>query len=141
MTRTELQAQIADVVSQAEALIEAVDDGTISSAALYEGAANPVRTQIAELIPLVSAEWGVDSYPTIRALKTLAAALVDLRSAVVDATATLTVTVDRETSLIELAVERYQDFSRWTELAELNPDLPHPGSISPGTAVVVMHAR
>lgn len=135
--KTTLKTAILAVITDAETIIALVEDGTVTRADAYESKANAVREDIADLLPQISATWGVDGWPACRALRGLAARLLDLREAVTNDAVTVDVTVDHTTSLIELAVARYRDFSRWTDLAALNPDLPHPGFIRPGTTVVV----
>lgn len=139
--RSDLVAELQLLATDATDVATAAAEGEFTSVLEYEAAANGIRARITLLAPQASAEWGARAEPVLRRLRELAARLLDLRAAVADATATLEITVTRTTSLIELAVERYQDFSRWTELAELNRHLEHPGFIRPGTSVVVMHAR
>lgn len=129
-------AAIQALLTDADAVIAAALDDEYSSADEYEAAANELRETIVDLVDQVNDEWGVEGWPTVKALHELAARLLDLRTAISNATSTVEVELTRTTSLLELAVELYEDHERWTELAELNPNLQHPGFVAPGTVVV-----
>ena len=135
--RATLKAALSACLTDADGVVAAVKAGSYASASAYEADANGIRARIAALIAGVDAEWGLDGNPTIRALRGLANRLLDLREGVAEDTATLVLTLARDTNLISLAVERYADMDRWTELAELNPHLRHPGFIKAGTEVTV----
>lgn len=139
-TRLQLKAAVAAVIAAATVIINKAQDDGYATAREYEADANAVRTDIAALLPQLNTEWGAQAWPTVSALRELAARLEDLRAAISEARATVEVSVERWTSLLELAVDRYGDASRWPELVALNRDLRHPGFIAPGTTVV-MHAR
>lgn len=135
--RATLRAEVTALLATADGVIAAASADAYASPAAFEAAANEVREQIADLVPRLAAEWGVDSTTLVRALRTLAARLLDLRAAVSDELATLTIVVPRATSLAQLAARRYGDVSRWAELAALNPHIRHPGFIAAGTEVTL----
>ncbi|HND28868.1 MAG TPA: hypothetical protein PLA94_02680 [Myxococcota bacterium] len=101
-----------------------------------EAEVDRLRQEIADVLPDVSAEYGVDGWATVLALKTLAIRLLDLKSLVVTAEEVVTETLVRPASLIALAGEWYGDFTRWAELRELNPDLAAPHALPVGTQVI-----
>lgn len=131
-----LRAEIAAAIVDADAVIATAKAGGYATVVEVDAAVMAVRGTLAPLLSRVSVEWGVDGQPLHAALRHLAARLLDLRSAVSDATTTVDEELDRPASLVELAVKHYRDFSRWTELAALNPNLAHPGIIPAGTTVV-----
>lgn len=136
MTRSELRAAIQAALDAASAIVTAVDAGEVATAQDFETAVGDVRESLAELIPLVDAEWGADSIATVLALQAVGARLLDLRVLITDGRDQLVESVQRLASWPELAVSWYADVDRWTELAGLNRAVPHPGFIRPGTQVV-----
>ena len=120
----------------ADAVIAAAKAGAYTMIAAGEQAINDVRTQLHTLMDQVGALWGADGNATVRALRDLGARLLDLRALITDTDATATEVLTRNGNLISLAVTWYGDFSRWTEIAALNPHLPHAGRIVAGTSVV-----
>lgn len=138
MNRAELQQRVFDLVAVCQGVVDHVGDYT--SIAHYEADAAEIRAQVGPLCAELEQEWGVDAFPVVRLLRATAAKLLVLRSAISETTQTLEIIVRRDTSAVELAAERYQDWTRWTEICELNPDMQHPGRIRAGSAVVVMRA-
>lgn len=138
--KSDMKASLRDAISAADQIISKVSLGSYKTVALLEADIAAVRTTIQALLPQVSSLWGIEGNPTIVAFRELAARLLDLRPLVDDALATITLTTTRETSLIELAVERYGDWSRWTDLSALNPQFRDPSRVLAGTQVVC-HVR
>ena len=136
MTRAALLSSMASVAAEAAALAARATSTGFGSTAEAEASINSVRAELAELLPLVDAEWGVDAIPALRAGRALAARLLDLRAQVADTTETLTETLSRDADLITLAVGWYGDAVRWTELLDLNPNLATPARIAAGASVV-----
>lgn len=131
-TRIAVQAALdaaADVIARASA-------GEYTSTREVEAAIMSARALIAAVRPHVSTIWGIAGHPLHSRLGELAARLLDVQTAVSGATETIEEVTDRTTSLIELAVKYYSDYARYPSLAALNPDIPHPGIIPPGTTVV-----
>lgn len=139
-TRTELQAEVAAVVTAAQEIITNAVAGEYTSSAEYEADVLAVRRKLATLIPALEAEWGVSSIAVVVALRALAARMTDLRATIADPVELIEFTVDRVVSLMELAAAWYDDVSQWRDLRDLNPGIRHPGFVAPGT-VVVRHAR
>lgn len=137
MSKESTLAAITQLVLDAKALAARVSADQVTSTERYETEANDIRLRIKTAIGEVYALWGVRGEPVAVQLRSLAARLVDLRAAVSDATRTYVLTVPRPVSLLELAVELYDDWTRWTELAALNRGLAHPGGIEAGAQVVV----
>ncbi len=135
-TAAELQTAVLAALDDADVVIAAAKDGEYSSTLEAEAAIGAVRTTIHGLLTEISTTWGPKGNPLLVQLRTLAALLLDLRELVDDAGATVEVTLAREASLIELAVEWYSDWERWTELADLNRRLSKPARIPAGTILV-----
>lgn len=136
MTAAELRTAISTAISTALEISASATAGEYSSLATLEADINAVRSTISELLPLVSSTWGVPGTPLQTQLRALAASLLDLRHLVDEAAQIVSETTDRESSLIELAVRWYQDWTRWTELADLNRGLRAPSAIPAGTTLV-----
>lgn len=136
MTATELRAAITAAISAALEISTAAAAGEYSSLATLESDANAVRATVGVLLPLIGSTWGIPGFPLQTHLSTLAAALLDLRELVTESGQRVEDVLDRESSLIELATERYQDWTRWTEIADLNRGLSSPSAIPVGTTVV-----
>lgn len=139
-TRATLRAAIAVAIADATTVLGTAQADGWLGVKDAESDINQVRAALSALLPQISTEWGVDGYPLHAALRQLAARLLDLRAAVTDVETTVVEQLDRPTSLIELAVRHYGDYTRWTDISALNPNLRHPGDIRPGTSVV-RHAR
>lgn len=139
-TRSELRDQVTAAIEQAQAIITAVAAGEYASASQYEADVNQVRRTLADLVVEIEAEWGNGGLATVVALRALGARLIELRARIAEGTTTLTTTIDRPTSLMELAIRWYADLDRWRELRSLNPRLRHPGFVPAGWDLV-HHAR
>lgn len=135
-TLSVLRADITAAIAAADGVTTRALAEEYTTMAEVEADIMGVRALIAPLLPRISTQWGADGHPLHASLRQLAARLLDLQTAVGDDAATVEEETDRPTSLIELAVRHYQDFGRWTDLALLNPNLSHPGSIPAGTTVV-----
>lgn len=136
-TRAALRVSAAAAIASADAVIAAVSANSFGTPAAFEAAANEVREAISDLIPQLATEWGVDATALIRTLRTLAARLLDLRSAVSAEHAAITWIAPHTTSCAQIAAERYGDVERWTELVALNPHIRHPGFIVAGTELTL----
>lgn len=136
MTRTELVAALQAALAAASAVTTAAAAGEYTTIATGEAAINAVRASIASLLPQIDATWGVDGTPARAAMVTVAARLLDLRSMLSDTTATVSEEIVVETSAAECAVRWWGDLDRWTEVAAMNPDVPNPARILPGTTLV-----
>ncbi len=135
-TAAELQVSVAAAISAAAAIGVAAEAGEYSSVLELEAAVGAARTTIDGLLADISTVWGVEANPLLVALRELAARLLDLRELVDDAGATVEETLDRESSFVELAILRYGDWERWTELADLNRQVATPARIPAGTTLV-----
>lgn len=131
-----MRAAITAAIAEANTVIAAAKAGAYTTVAEGEQAINSVRAQLHTLITQVCTYWGADGNATVRELRALGARLLDLRGLIKDTNATVTEVLTRTSSLISLAVEWHGDYTRWTEIAALNPRLPHPGRIVAGTLVV-----
>jgi len=136
LTATELQASILEALDAADLVIAAALAGEYSSVLEAEAAIGATRALIQALLPQISTVWGVRANATLVHLRAVAARLLDLRELVDDSGATIEVTLDREASLVELAVNWYGDWERWTELADLNRRLSRPARVPAGTTLV-----
>lgn len=131
-------AELASIAVDARDIIDRVLEQELTVASEYEREAGAVRTRIAAAIADVDELWGARGWPTITSYQALAARLADLRQFMVEDQVPITITIERPTSCIELAVELYQDYTRWTEIADLNRrTMPHPGFLRPGQEVLV----
>lgn len=137
MTSAELKAALADIADAADAVVTSATAGEYTSIAAGEAAINDVRASIASALASVDTVWGVDGATVRLWLMTLAAALLDLRARLSDALATTTIVTDRPTSAVLVAVAQYGDFTRWTEIADLNPHVVDPSTIRAGTPLVI----
>jgi len=135
-TATELRASVAAAIAASAAVGTSAAAGEYSSVLELEAAVASCRTDIHALLEDVTTVWGLEANPLLVALRELAARLLDLRELVDDAGATVEEVLDRELSLVELAVLRYDDWTRWTEIADLNRALSTPARIPAGITVV-----
>lgn len=139
-TRAQLRDQVTAAIEAGQAILTKVAADGYTSAAQYEADVNQVRRTLAVLVVQLEAEWGIQSLASVVAIRALGARLLELRSRIAEGTAMVTTTIDRPTSLMELAVQWYADVSRWRELRALNPRIRHPGFVPSGWTVV-HHAR
>lgn len=140
MTAAELRTSVAAAIAATQVVIATASAGEYTSVIELEAAVGAVRATIDALLPSISTVWGVKANPLLVHLQALAARLLDLRELVNDAGQVIEDITDRETSLIEIATASYGDWTRWTEVADLNRRLPAPARIPAGTTVV-RHAR
>lgn len=136
MTSAELKSAITDALADASTVTAVVEAQGYTTVADFEAAANTVRQALGRLIPLADRVWGVDSIDLVLQLRAVAARLLDLRALVVNSAETIVEAPERLTSLLQLATTAYGDHTRWSELLELNPTIPHPGFVSAGREVV-----
>lgn len=137
MTRTEVKALAAALSADADVLIAAVEDYTRQT---LEPEVVALRTRIAELLPEIDLLWGAEGMPLRVALVDLASRLADLLGQVQEGAVIVSITTDRETSLIELAIAQYGDWTRYTEIGDLNRmAAADPSRIRAGTTMV-LHA-
>lgn len=135
-SRAACKEALATALASAARVIATAKAGGYTTIASGETAINGVRAQLHNLIPEICSLWGADGNASVRALRALGGSLLDLRALLTDTDATIIETLAVETSLIRLATTWYGDFSRYTELADLNPHLPTPGRIPAGTEIV-----
>lgn len=108
-----------------------------------EAAIGLARTAIQAAIDATRLEYGILAFPTVKALRELAARLLDLDRALAEELQTLDYTLISERSLLDLALQLYGSSSepdiidRVRSLHALNPQLAHPLRLSAGSTVVV----
>ena len=108
-----------------------------------EAAIGAARSAIQAAIDAARDEYGIPAYPVVKALRELAARLLDLDRALAEELQTMEYTVVSERSLVDLALQLYgtsEDtdiLQRVRDLHTLNPGLQNPVRIPTGTTLVV----
>lgn len=142
----ETLALIAAAVDEATAVADASDAGDYLTRQEAEAAIAAARGTIQTAIDAVRAAHPFSGYPTVRALKALAARLLDLDRALADELEIVEITLSAERGLLDVARERYGPdgendvVARAEALFALNAELVNPNRV-PAGAVLRVYVR
>lgn len=144
MTLAEAKDLVAAAVTSAQAVANNANDGVYLTRGQADAAIAEARSAIQDAIEaVIQAASSTSAYPVVTKLRVLAAALLGLGNSLAEDLEVEVITLRSERSILDIARERYAtaanpDVLGWAEkLHALNPRLPNPLRIAPGTEVSV----